>query len=70
MKLNENELKHMINQIDDDLLNEAAGEYNTRNPGAWKRVIPVAACIILLISGAAISVLKKWHNNRNGPRWY
>lgn len=58
MKLNENELKHMINQIDDDLLNEAAGEYNTRNPGAWKRVIPVAACIILLISGAAISVLK------------
>ena len=58
MKINKNELMHMINQIDDDLLNEAAEEYKTFNSSVWKRVIPVAACIALLVLGAAASVLK------------
>lgn len=58
MKMNKNELMHMINQIDDDLLNEAAEEYKTFNSSVWKRVIPIAACIALLVLGAAASVLK------------
>lgn len=58
MKMNKDELMHMINQIDDDLLYEAAEEYHTPNFSSWKRVIPVAACITLLVLGAAVSVLR------------
>lgn len=58
MKINKSELERMINQIDDDLLHEAAGECNKRNFGVWKRVVPAAACIILLVSGTAISALR------------
>lgn len=58
MKINKEELMCMINQIDDDLLYEAAEEYHTSHFGSWKRVIPVAACITLLVLGAAISVLR------------
>lgn len=58
MKINKKELTHMISQIDDDLLYEAAEEYHTSHLGSWKRVIPVAACITLLVLGAAVSVLR------------
>lgn len=58
MKMNKEELTRMINQIDDDLLYEAAEEYHTSHLGSWKRVIPVAACITLLVLGAAVSVLR------------
>lgn len=58
MKMNKEELLRMINQIDDDLLYEAAEEYHTSHFSSWKRVIPVAACITLLVLGAAVSVLR------------
>ena len=58
MKINKEELRRMINQIDDDLLYEAAEEYHTSYLGSWKRVIPVAACIALLILSAAVAVLR------------
>lgn len=58
MKINKEELTRMINQIDDDLLYEAAEEYHTSHFSSWKRVIPVAACITLLVLGAAVSVLR------------
>jgi len=58
MKMNKNELTHMINQIDDDLLYEATEEYRIPHFCGWKRVIPVAACITLLVLGAAVSVLR------------
>lgn len=58
MKMNKNELQIMINQIDEELLNEANNDYGTRNSLILRRIVPVAACVILLISATAAAVLK------------
>lgn len=58
MRINKNELQSMINQIDDDLLEEAMGSYPSHNTGFLTRIIPAAACVILLISSIAVAVFK------------
>lgn len=58
MRINKNELQSMINQIDDDLLEEAMGSYPSHNTGFLTRIIPAAASVILLISSIAVAVFK------------
>ena len=58
MKINKNELHSMINQIDDDLLREAQEGYGREKSHMMQRIIPVAACILIMISGIVGAALK------------
>ena len=58
MKINKNELHSMINQIDDDLLREAQEGYGREKSHMMQRIILVAACILIMISGIVGAALK------------
>jgi hypothetical protein len=56
----------MINQIDEDLLQEAAEERDAGNVQTWRRVVPVAVCVVALITAASISILTRGIRIENG----
>lgn len=58
MKINKNELNHMISQIDDEFIQESDQMQVFSPIAAWKKCIPVAACIIFLLGGIAVCQLR------------